>query len=145
MNISQSDKDHLYWEVYNIDGRGLSDYLNDWTPDKEYMVENNVIMLKITSTMYGEKLLLCGDHYEYGEENLFDVWSKWHHDINSCFDVFIDMQSNTDVFNNIDEIKEFFIFKMCKKLGIIDELKNYLKVIEPYSNRKDVLDAFGCF
>lgn len=144
MFMTKDDQENMYNEILNMDGRGLSDYLNDWTPDKTWGGGGyNEINLTITSTLYGEKVFIRGDRYEYGNEDIFKAWSKWSHFIKSHFDDFIDTIQGRNIFNDIDEAKEYFVFVTCKNLGIIDKVEEYLKVVEPYSDKTKMLDIFG--
>jgi hypothetical protein len=121
--------EHLYKELYEMDGRGLSDYLNDWTSPIEEWVD---LGIEINCTLHGEKVFIQGDHYEYGTVDIFDRWDIWRREVAYYFDGFI--RESENLFDNDDDMREYFTWKICNVLGIIESLEQHFTIEIPFKD-----------
>lgn len=118
----------MYERVYKMDGRGLSDYLNDWITNNEFELDDGSYdKLKVSCTRFGEKVFVQGDFYEFGTADIFDRWDLWRSEVAYYFDGFIENFESDDE----EELVEVFVWKICAVLGIIDDLSHYVSLKAP--------------
>jgi hypothetical protein len=131
MKLEQYQIDHLYDEIYHIDGRGLMDYLRVWRT-----METDIYP---AATQHGEKLFLHSVVFPIPAIDIFDRWSAWRHEVTYHFDSFIREQEKVNLFSDIKELKEYFVYKICVILGIIEKTDRYLPISGPKSIQDDPL------
>jgi hypothetical protein len=118
----------IYERVYKMDGRGLSDYLNDWITNNEFELDDgSYIELKVSCTRYGEKVFVQGDYYAFGTEDIFNRWDLWRAEVAYYFDGFMENFESDDE----EELIEVFVWKICTTLGIIEDLDYYVTLKSP--------------
>lgn len=138
MKLSKTEQEHLYNELYHMDGLGLSDYLNDWIKDGRSLLDDFKGKLLIVSSQHGEKVFIRGQRYEFGAVDLFNRWDLWRQEVAYYFDAFIKEQETLkNGFEDIETIKEYFIFKMCCIMNIINDVEEYLKINVPDCAKND--------
>jgi hypothetical protein len=127
----QNDRNHLYKELYEMDGRGLADYLNDWAslPEPPAPFEWIDESLEIDSSNHGETVFIKG---ETMNTDLFKRWDLWRHEVSYYFDDF--MVESRGWFDTIEDLKEYFVFRICSVLGIIADLEEYFEVNKPFED-----------
>lgn len=106
------NEDYIWNVVYNVDGMGLADYLNDFYNTDKY-----------ESSFHGE--------YTYTEEGFkFSQWSKWQDKVSYYFAVFFDIINDNE--NNFEEqnIIDCLVFIVCRSLGLVDYAENIPKNCE---------------
>ena len=138
MNIPKSDKEHLYRELYNMKGFGVSDYLNDWwdgthRPDPE--IYNGE--LEIKPSLHGWKIFIFGDRYEYGTAHVFNRWDKWRVEVDYYFNGYMrtvqQEPESVPNLNCIENIKEKFVWHISRIVKIHDTLEeNGITLNDPY-------------
>ena len=102
---SESVIDHLYEELYEMDGFGLADYLNDWAA-MGYIFK---------PSQHGEKVLL--DNGEAWYTPIFDRWDLWRREVSYYFNSYCNEMEFTDE----DTFKEVFVWKIATVLGITND------------------------
>lgn len=107
------DQDYIWDVVYHMDGRGLSDYLNDFHNTEKY-----------DSSQYGERV--------WTEDGFkFDAWSKWAEEVsyyfNGLFDAVAEFEESTEdnhmIFDD-EDIIDILVFGVCKSLHLVNDAKN---------------------
>jgi len=131
MKLEKHEIDHLFDEIYNMDGRGLADYFNGWRASD--------VDLTTVATLYGEKVFLRSMMLPISPIAIFDRWSAWRQEVGYYFRPFINEQNKINFFSNTEDMKEYFIYKICRILGIIEELEQYIPMKEPALIQDDQL------
>lgn len=139
MKLEKADIKHLYKEVYYMNGLGLRDFLQDWTKDRVVTLDDFDGKLRVDATLFGEKVLVSGEHYEFGTATIFDRWDLWRCEVAYYFDGFINESESFEQFDDIEKMREYFVWKICNTMGIVERLGEYLKVNTPEIAQNDPL------
>lgn len=122
--LDKKDVDHMYFELYHMDGCGLADYINEWVKDAEW---------EVVSTHRGSSVSVKIRDVT-SEEVIFEEWSEWMHYTANYFDVFIEAwrRGVYDSMNitNEDQLKELFVWSACIAMLIVYKIRAYTNLIE---------------
>lgn len=100
------NKDQVWNEVYNMDGRGLSDYLNHFTDTDDYK-----------TTLYGEQVFT-------NERFSFSQWSKWRWECSYYFNGLFDAVEELGETFTDEEITDILVFGICRVLSLVGDAPN---------------------
>jgi hypothetical protein len=116
---SESVIDHIYEELYEMDGFGLADYLNDWAADIK--IPDDMVVTDVTfefkASQNGEKVWLQVKDEGYPIEpiDIFDRWDLWRQEVSHYFNSY----TNEMEFTNEETFKEVFVWKIACVLDIV--------------------------
>jgi hypothetical protein len=117
--ISESTIDRIYEELYELDGFGLADYLNDWAADIEIPDDMTVtdVTFKFKASQHGRMVWLQveDEGYPVADIDIFDRWDLWRKEVSYYFSDFINEQNLKDE----ETIKEVFVWKIACVLDIV--------------------------
>lgn len=122
--MNKKQEDTLWDEIYNLDGFGLMDYLNEFHETDRY-----------DCTRYGEKVFADAIVEWYDEECLdydiiepsfeFNRWSEWRYECSYYFNGLLaavkDMNSGLPEPLSFDEIRDILVFGICRVMGLVND------------------------
>jgi hypothetical protein len=107
------NQDYIWEVVYDMDGVGLADFLNDFSKTDRYL-----------SSQHGEKVW-----NEYGFE--FSAWSSWRQEVSYYFGGFFDAIEELQINLSEDNVIEILVFAVCSVLHLTD-INKAIKIPENY-------------
>jgi hypothetical protein len=124
IGYSKSVINHLWEEVYHMNGIGLADYLNDWQlyPDILY-IDTDITSKEWRGSQHGESVYLrVTSGYSISNLETFNRWDLWRENVSIYFDGFIREAFNLDV--PIDKLAPVFVFKIVRvSLGLTADVE----------------------
>ena len=105
------NKEYIWDVVYDMNGIGLSEFLNDFT--------NSTLF---HSTRYGEQIYIQGECYS--TNSFFSGWLKWRAECSYYFNGLVDAIEETGEDFTDDEVIEILVFGICRTLGLFYDVPN---------------------
>jgi hypothetical protein len=101
--MKETEEDYVWKVVYNMNGLGLSDWLNEFHNTNEY-----------SGTQHGEKV--------YTEQGFsFDKWPEWRWNCSYYFGGLRDAIEELEEKPNTEETIAILVFGICAALNLIDD------------------------
>lgn len=102
------NKEYIWKVVYDMDGRGLADWLNEFENTDVY-----------ESSRYGERV-----YTNVWIREIFSEWSKWRWECSYYFNGLLEAIEESELNLTDNQVIEILVFGICRTLQLIGDAEN---------------------